>query len=156
MVEVSRRVSPALSRCGFIGWVGWPGSKGPAEVFLTSVAIAVSESGLVVPIEVPKVTLEFNAPFPKSGPLYLQLFILFIVLLECVGLASKFGQKVAFLIPDQRAKKLEPDFFPQFPAKLTSSHNFQWWTSLLLTISSELDFFLRFLVNLTSFHNFQW
>lgn len=69
MVEISGRVSSALSRCGFIGCVGWPGSKGPAEDFLTSVAIAVSESGLVVPIEVSKVTLEFNAPFPKSGPL---------------------------------------------------------------------------------------
>lgn len=34
--------------------VGWPGSKGPAEDFLTSVAIAVSESGLVVTIEAPK------------------------------------------------------------------------------------------------------
>lgn len=123
-------------------YIGWPDSKGPSEDILTSVAIAVSESYLVVPIEVPKFTLEFiQAPFPKSG-----LFILFILLLEGVILASKFGQKVAFLTPDQRAKKLESDFFPQFPVKFTCFHNSQW----------QLHFFPQFLLNQTCSNNLYW
>ena len=50
--------------------VGRPGSKGPAEDFLTPVAIAALEYRFVAPTEVLKITLEFIwALFLKSGAL---------------------------------------------------------------------------------------